>query len=297
MWYGCIYNVKINNQAILYFYWLSYPACCSNQHQKCKHVLVGNESYSILACWIIRHFPEHFVIYYKVDWYDDGSCAFVIPKRGAWRDKLKAGWCILWLGGDVFYSYVTIARCLRSDRLLRGQAMPFTTAQYMLPVSGAAEFTIFSRTDWGVIVGFAERMAAAIPATSSKNNSRNEFRKGGEGRAYTSWKTISQQSIKWELTRSRHACSTDRVGSRGGWIPSRRNTWAGCKDIHAGTKITEVRFCIGLCCGPNRDGGGCRSRGIVASICLTIPRRHNHNNTFRYCIIHSEIESITFTTT
>lgn len=98
----------------------------------------------------------------------------------------KGGFCILWLGGDVFYSYATIARCLRSDRLLRRQAMPFTTAQYMLPGSGAAEFTIFSRTDWGVIVGFAERMAAAIPATSSKNNSRNEFRKGGEGRAYTS---------------------------------------------------------------------------------------------------------------
>lgn len=51
----CMYNVKIRNQAILYFYWLSYPAC-SNQHQKCKHVLVGNESYSTLACWIISHF-------------------------------------------------------------------------------------------------------------------------------------------------------------------------------------------------------------------------------------------------
>jgi hypothetical protein len=48
--------------------------------------------------------------------------------------------------------------------------MSSTTAQYMLPVSGAAEFTILSRTIWGVIVWFAERMVAAIPATSSKSN-------------------------------------------------------------------------------------------------------------------------------
>ncbi len=80
----------------------------------------------------------------------------------------KGGGCILWPCADVFF-YATRARCLRSVRLLR-QGVPLTTAQYMLPESGAAEPTISSRTDWGVIAGFAERMAAAIPATSVKRS-------------------------------------------------------------------------------------------------------------------------------